>query len=266
MYSINIIPNRITLEAALWRDRILSAGGGFESNSMNIANNFVKLLQHKSYYKKIKYLLPLLGQGINAARIPLIDAFNVGAAVNTSFANSDFNQSSGLQGDGSSKSLNLLVLPSQLGNFVGGLGYWENNINFSGNDSVPMGMYCAVTTTRVQIDMRSASSRFEWGTNTNAAINSSAPTNGNYYAQSTASNSRTLYYNAASTATNTTNDGSSIDSVAISLMGTITNSAGNWAGRCAAAYLTDGTLTANEIIDWDTLLRNYILIPTGKPQ
>jgi hypothetical protein len=51
----------------------------------------------------------MLGIGINAARVPLIDVLNIGAATNTGFADSDFSQTTGLQGNGSSKYLDYFL-------------------------------------------------------------------------------------------------------------------------------------------------------------
>lgn len=266
MSCVITVRAQMTAEARLWQSRVNTAGGGLQWNSLQIANNLARQLAVRSYYAKIKYLLPMLGTGIGAARVPLIDVFNAGTAINTAFVNGDFDQGSGLQGDGTSKSFNLAVTPAQLGNMVGGMGYWENNISFAGSDSVAMGCYQSNTLIRAQIDMRAGSSRMEWGLNSNAAVNASAPTNGHYYSQSVSNASRFLYFNAAQTATNTTSDASSVSSFPIiSLLGTIANSAGNWAGRCGVAYLTDGTMTTDEISDFDTLLRAYLFGPTGRP-
>jgi hypothetical protein len=37
-----------------------------------------------------------------------------------------------------------------------------------------------------------------------------------------------------------------------------------WKGRCGVAYLTDGTLTDQEVADFHAALRDYLLIPSGK--
>lgn len=267
MSNVVLYSNQMAAETRTWKRAVENAGGGFQWNSVAIADAFIKRFKIASYRTKVKYLLPLLGTGINAARVPLIDAFAVGAAANTSFVNADFNQSLGLQGNGSTKSLDTLIAPGTLGSsLVGGLGYWENGISFAGSDAIAFGCYDASNNIRANIDLRSASSRATWGLNTNSAINNSAAANGHYYGQAASNASRALYINAASVATNTTSDGNSFDSTTISLMGTVNNVAGNWAGRCAVAYLTDGTMTTNEISAFDTLLRAYLLGPCGKPQ
>lgn len=267
MLNITTTINQNTSEVVLWKNRIQTAGGVFEWNSIAIANNFIRQLKIKSYYRKIIYLLPLLGKGLIAARVPLIDTLNVGIAGNSNFVDSDFSQNNGLQGDGATKLLNTSITPSQLGNFVGGIGYWENNISFTGTDTVPFGCYSSNTLIRWFLDLRPASGRITWGLNTNSAINASAAINGHYYGQSISNSDRKLYFNGIQVASNTSTDGSTLESSApITLLGTTTNSAGNWAGRCAIAYLTDGTLTSDEISDLNTLLKAFVLGPSGKPQ
>ncbi len=267
MYQLQAFKNRRTAEANLWRSRVVAAGGGFESNSLVLANNFVLLLQRKSYYVKVKYLLPLLGAGIGAAQVPLIDVLNVGIATNTNFVNSDFSQSTGLQGDGSTKYLDSLIKPSQLGTSTnGGLGFWENNISF-GSNVEPIGCYNTAANNRYVLDLRSNLRAFRWGNAGNGASDAVAATNGNYYGQRLSATSRTVYFNGSLLATNSTNDTTAgASDQTIQIVGS--NEAGTpapWPGRCAVAYMTDGTMTTDEVGDLDSLLRNYLLGPTGKP-
>jgi hypothetical protein len=268
MFNINVIPNKTAAETIVWRDRVIAAGGGFENNSLAIANNLVRVLHGKSYYSKIKYLLPMLGQGIGAARVPLIDSLNVGAATNTSFLDADFNQSTGLQGNGTTKRLDSLIKPSQLGTSNnGGLGWWENNISLGGNVQ-PIGCYNTASTNRYVIDLRANVRNFRWGVPGNGAGDTTTATNGHYYGQRSSSTNRSLYFNASLLNSNATNDATSgASDRSILIVGcdeggsTITP----WPGRGAMAYLTDGSLTTIEISDFDAVLRSYLFAPTGRP-
>lgn len=263
------IQSQLTQEVLTWQSRINTAGGGFEWNSIAIANQFIRAIKGKSYFTKIQYLLPMLGKGINAARIPLIDRLNVGGATNTNFVDADFNQSTGLQGNGSNKLLNSLITPGQLGTSNnGGLGWWENNISFAGNGSEVMGAYSNDASNRYSIDLRNFTAFFPWGSPGNNAGNGGNPaTNGHYYGNRSSATSRVFYKNASQTGTNSANDSASGASERnIYIMAINDGTTFYWPGRCAVTYLTDGTFSSDEIIDFDIVLREYLLGPTGKPQ
>lgn len=255
-----------TNEAKLWKQRVLSAGGEFESNSLDIANVFILKLKQKSYYSKIIYLLPMLGKGIGAARAPIIDVLGAGNSTNVNFVNSDFSQSLGLQGNGSSKYLSVGIKPSQLGTSNnGGLGYWENNIGF-GSNVEPMGCY-ASGSNRFVLDLRNSLQAFRWGVAGNGASFGSTASNAHYYGQRSSSSSREIFKNGASLATNTTGDTTSgASDTDIAIVGSLEPAVTPWLGRCAVAYMTDGTMGSADITDFDIFLRDYLMKPTKKPQ
>lgn len=267
MFNVQAVNVRTPAAVRRWANAVQANGGGFEANSLSIATNLLKVLQTRAYYPKIKYLLPMLGRGIGAARAPLIDVLGVGSATSVSFVDADFGQATGLQGNGSSKYLNSLVKPSQLGSSNnGGLGYWENNISLAGNVE-PIGCYNSAATNRYTIDLRNIPIRsFRWGTPGNAPTDLVTPTNGHYYGQRASATSRALYFNGASIATNTTSDATSgASDTNIAIVGALVPAATPWPGRCAMAYLTDGTLDGAEAADFDSLLRAYLFAPTGRP-
>jgi hypothetical protein len=247
----------------LWESNVIAAGGGFENNSLAIANNLVRILQTKSYYSKIRYLLPMLGSGINAARVPLVDAINAGTATNTSFVNADFTQSLGLQGNGTSKIFNLNTTPISA---VCGIGYWENNMSYTGTDSSPMGIGESGPDRRWYLDLRATLKNFSWGTYTNRAELATAALGGHYYGQSAATNDRKLYFNGSQIASNTTSDSATLTALNLRLMGWFyAGTTYYWAGRCGCAYITDGTFSAQEITDFHETLSNNLFAPTGRP-
>lgn len=262
----------MTQQVATWSARVNTAGGGFEWNSIGIANQFIRAIKDKSYFNKIVYLLPMLGRGINAARIPLIDQLNAGGATNVSFVDADFNQSTGLQGNGTTKYLNTLIKPSQLGSSSnGGLGYWENNITFGGN-SEAMGTYNSAGDQRYVIDLRVGHRFFSWGSPSNAADRATGAINGHYYGIRSSATRRDLYLNGSFDVSSVVNDtASGVANQVIFIVGAlevagVTPTPAPWPGRCALAYMTDGTFTANEIYDFDSIIRAYLMGPTGKPQ
>lgn len=267
MPNIQTFPSQQTAEALLWQRRIITVGGGFESNSLLVANNLARILHTRGYYPKIKYLLPLLGTGVAAAMVPLVDVLNVGAATNVNFVNADFSQSTGLQGNGTTKNINPLLKPGQVGTSNnGGFGYWDTNISFPTSSDA---MGCTTTSdNRYVIDLRATPVRnFRWGSPGNGAGDTTTAANGHYYGQRASATDRKLYFNAAQIGSNTTNDAAAEASERnIRIMGSDDNGSIVFRnGRLGVAYLTDGTLTATEIIDFDALLRNYLFSPTGRP-
>lgn len=268
MFNISTVRANKSIELITWQNRVVAAGGGFASNSLVIAGNFLNVLHGKSYAHKVIYLLPMLGVGINAARVPLIDKLNVGAATNVSFVDADFSQSTGLQGNGSTKYLNSLIKPSQLGaSNNGGLGWWENNISFTANVE-PIGCYNTASTNRYVIDLRDFTAFFPWGLPGNNAGNGGvAATNGHYYGNRSSATLRQFSKNGVITGTNTTSDATSgADQTNIAIVGSLQPTAVPWPGRCALAYMTDGTFDIGEIADFYQVLKNYLMVPTGKPQ
>lgn len=263
------MPNIVTktqmmAETIRWRDRVRTAGGNFEWNSIAIANTFVKQLRVKPYYNNIKYLLPMLGAGVNAARIPLIDRLNVGAATNNNFVNSDFSQSTGLKGNGGNKVFDTLIKASDLGGGTNnaGFGYWARQINTGGwtfGSRPAQGLYGFYLN-------QSPRELFYYGNGDGSQVDLSSPsTLTGYYCQRSSATSRAIYKAGVligSTSSSTTDAGSS--GANIFLMGIDTSASFSTDGQCSVAYLTDGTMSANDIGDFHSLLNSYLIGPTGK--
>lgn len=269
MFSIQSTKIKTPIVVRQWAAAVRSAGGGFENNSLSIASNFIRTLQTRPYYSKVQYLLPMLGVGINAARVPLIDRFNVGAATNVNFVDADFTQATGLQGNGTTKYINSLIKPGQLGTTNnGGLGYWENNINLAGHVE-PIGCYGALPNdNRYVIDLRSNLRYFRWGYPINGGGDTGVATNGHFYGQRSSATNRQLFFNGSSVGINTTSDSTeNANENNIYIMGNnVRGTPTPWPGRGALIYFTDGTLTAEEVIDFHSILTDYLMIPTGKPR
>lgn len=262
-----------TTETDTWCNAIIAAGGTLAAGSRVIADTLIRAIQVSGFSSKIVYMLPLLGGNLAAARVPLRDSLAVGIAGNTAFVNGDFSQATGLQGNGTSKYLNLLVKPSQLGaTNNGGMGYWENNINFGGTSVEPMGCYeISGSGNRFTLDLRTTLRRYNWSNAANGAITATPATNGHFYGQRSGATSRELFFNGVSLATDTTNDAAGgASDLEIRLVGCQTTSGATqipqfWAGRCAVGYMTDGTLTAGEVASLHTIFQTYLMGPTGRP-
>lgn len=259
----HIIPSRQTIEATTWKNRVIAAGGGFESNSLVLANNLARVLHSRSYYSKIKYLLPLLGKGIGAARVPLIDAFGVGSATNNNFVDGDFSQSIGLTGNGTNKYFNLIITPSQIGS-TGGIGFWNRSTITSGD--YRMGVTDVGQSLRYTIDLRSNNEICGWGSSANGPSTGIQAISGHYYGRRNSPNNCALFRDGVQIAVNTNTDSSTPLSIPMYLMaGNIGNTGADYAdGTCEVAYLTDGLLDNDEIKDFHSVLLNYLITQTGR--
>lgn len=251
----------------LWVSRVDAAGGTYEADSKDIALALVEQLQAASFYSKMVYLLPLLGANLAAARVPLIDTLNVGIAANTNFVDGDFSQATGLKGNGSSKLLDLLIKPSQLGvSRNGGMGYWENQVDRTGTASdCPMG--CRDDSNiQAKLFYGAAFRGFYWGLAANGPQDGTGQGNGGTYGNRSASNLREYYVSGTLALSNTTSDAAAPTNERNFLLMAHSNTAPLfWKGRCAVAYLTDGTLSAGDVSDLHDLLLDYLLTPTGRP-
>ena len=255
-------------EFSTWVARVTAAGGTFAGDSKTIAQALLAQLHTRSYNHKVVYLLPLLGSNLAAARVPLRDSLHVGIAGNTGFVDGDFSQAAGLQGNGSSKRLDSLIRPDQLGSGNnGGLGWWETNFTGAGNNEAMAGNDGSPDN-RFSLTLGASSKTFVWGLVSSGGLVtvSNSDTNGDYYGQRSAINAREIWRNGTQLATS-----SSINSAGPANSETIDLGSANyngthypWPGRCACAYLTDGTLTSGEIADLHTLLQDYLITPTGR--
>lgn len=254
-----------TPETIAWKRAVEIAGGGFEYNSLFIANNFCKVLRTKSYYSKIKYLLPLLGKGIAATKIPLIDPTPFGAATSSTFLDADFNQTTGVQGNGTTKIYTLPFNNSQLGSSNNvGVGAWYLTISGTIRS---VGSLSATSGGRLYaLDIGTANERFWWGDgNTATASGVPATANNHYYGQRSSATNRKLYKNAAQIATGSLNsDAVGITDVNASFMGVTGNGNEFYGGRVAFCYYTDGTLTTDEISDFHAVLANFLIGAIGR--
>lgn len=260
-------------ETIVWISRVSMASGGFVGNSKALADALIIAIKSKAYNDKIIWLLPLLGNNLAAARVPLRDRLGVGIATNMGFTDGDFSQNTGLQGTGAAV-LDTLIRPSQLGiSNCGGIGYWETKISFAGNTSELIG--CAnnpgpgsqgfglFATATVQ--------GFEWGQSSGGGEVDYpfAGTNGHYYGQRKNATLREFYREGSVVATDTVNNSTTAANIStIALLGVFSTNIlpgpRYWAGRCAVAYMTDGTMGIAEAADFNNLLKAFLLTPTGR--
>lgn len=270
-----VYQNELDPETVIWRDRAISDGGSFTSQSIEIANNLILAIKATAFNEKIKYLMPLLGGNLATALVPLRDALNAGAAGNLNFTNDEFSEQTGLQGSATTILDSNLYIgqlnPNQPG--AGGLGAWVCALPSSGFPGV---MGCGHNpgpgSTVYTLYSYPSLLALEWGRGAGAFVSVTSHGSGNIYGQSYTNVDREIYKNGqpviSSTAFGAVDD---YMAVRIRMMGTdisniTTPALRPWSGRAGAFYLTDGTLTQGEIQQFNAILNRYLMAPTGRPR
>lgn len=267
-------------DALNWQSEVASAGGTLEVDSFTIANNLVTAMSERSYFDKLLYLAPFLGADINAARVPLIKrvAFGAYAMTNNGFVDGDFDQSTGVTGDGTSYFSanfpcgNLWDHAAKGGDGRAfGFGWYLNGFVSGGNYEVMGAAGIGGNDTRFILNFQAGSEGLMAGfpLNGNSYVSRlNAPTDGNYYGQRKETNERKLFKDGVLIATSTT-AGATLNSPDpnIELFATFyangsTRSVVN--DGCFCAYMTDGDLTDAEVDELNDDLDTYLIIPTGR--
>lgn len=265
------VGNTIHPEAARWAERVAANSGTLGAASLAIASRFMWEVENRTWKNKLLWIAPMLGSNLAAARTPLRDWLGGGLMANTAFVDGDFAETTGLQGNGSSKVLNTGIRPAQLGRGLntsnGGIGYWELSINAGGTTTGVMG---CIETDRYYLDLRTATATefFGWGSSGNMPNGGVIATSVHYYGQRSSATRRDIFRSGVSVANNTTNDAAGnapFDSRTIRLLGL--DSTGTIlynAGRCGLSYMTDGSLTDAEALDMHNCLNTYLKTASGK--
>lgn len=247
-------------QTATWKAGVLAAGGTMGGSSLSIADALVVQMKTRSYFSKLTYMLPFLGVGIDAARMPLIDVRGVGIATNHSMVTGDFTEATGLQGNGSNKWLDTLIKPSQIGSSNnGGIGYWAR--------SVASGVWCCgwhdVPNGEIYGLALYSDELFYFGNSASATRTLAAASAGHYYGQKAGGTDRKLYKAASQLVSNTNSPavvgiaGGTILLMALD-SGNLTN------GQCSCFYTTDGTLTGTEMTNLHADVGTYLITATGR--
>lgn len=249
-----------------WSDAAVAAGGCVTPVAIQIAEATHRAIEATTFASKIIMLWPFLGCNIVSACVPLIDRLGRGIATNHGFVDADFSQSLGIQGNGSTKYIDSLVKPGDLGTSnAGGIGWMERNVSLGGSTNVePIGSYLNgnVPDNRFSLDLRSTSRAFRWGAGGNpgqgvAAINAS------YYGQSPNASTRDFFIDGARVATDTSVTTTTANDLNMLLMGCNCGAIGikPWGGLGFYAYMTDGTMTDAEYAAFYSLLQTYLVNP-----
>lgn len=205
-------PSERESETIQWYGDALDAGGTITASTLDLLDDLHAALKATGAWSKFRYVLPLVGGDIEAALTPSLDRSRVGRPTNTGpFVDSDFSESNGLIGNGTSKQLVIPLQPAELGTSSnGGLMFWE--VQGAGGGTTPTSIGINNTAVTASYDVRANTSgnrRGAWGGGANAATVAGGPNVGLFHMRRSSATSRTLFQNGASVATNTTNDAAS---------------------------------------------------------
>lgn len=256
-------PAAIPTELLAWSFGIAAAGGTLAADSFTLASDLLAALMALSSYSKLKYFMPLLGDDLAAALQPLVDPGAIGRPTNMSFVDADFSQTTGLQGNGSSKALVTGFKPNALGSSNnGGCGWWELDLDTGGSGVVCLGAFDTAVSQfygLIPFSGFSPAKQFGWSAFANVAGNNVSSGNTHLYGQRSSAILRELYQSGTlQGGSNTTSDAATgAGDNFLWLMGHA-NGPQFWAGRMGLAYFTDGSLTAQEIADLHAALSDFM--------
>lgn len=269
-------------ETVIWRDRGISLGASPSDDSIEFADDLIVAIKDgTTYANKITYLLPFLGDGLIQARVPLRDltaygGLDVGISDSHGFVGGDFSEAVGLTGDGATKRLETLISINQLGSGAtsartGGMGMFICATGASVATEYTCGAINSPTNSYYifRFSLSEPSMTFSWGDFGNGVVVASSPTRGHYYGQRSSAILRKFFKDGVSLGTNTSNDGTNVASVSTPISvfawhGSLGDN-GNYADDTLGYfYLTDGTMTDQEVTDFHTLLNTYLITPTGR--
>jgi hypothetical protein len=252
-----------------WIQLVYLNGGTLRYNEdILLADWLANQLTGPSWASQLIYLLPFIGNNIKAAICPLIDRQGIGIPSNIGpFVDADCGNAKGLKGDGLSKLLNIGVLPYWINAGNVGLIYCERNFNATGSTTevfFSSNVTTASSDGRFGIRLDGSSEFFSWGAVTNRATTAVSAGNHRYITERSASNSRILYRDGTSVATNTTTDTAPtalLSATPLMLLGA--QDAGSTQmtfnkGTCGAAGITLGGLGSTNIAALDAILSAFI--------
>lgn len=251
-----------------WIAAVDANGGTLTNRSIAIAAMLSCAVEESTWGSKIQLFLPFLGADLDAALTPLVDRLSLGSPTNTNFVDGDFTEADGLQGAGT-KYLDAGVTPSGLGTSNnGGLGWWETSWQSIG---ACMGMFLnpGGGTRSFTMNPRGTTGEFYWNQDIagRGAIATGTYEEGHYYGQRSSPTSRELFFNgtlaASGNSDSDTGTGAGSKNILISGVDASSGKFG-WSGRAGCAYLTDGTMTADEVAEFHAVLRDSLIRPLGR--
>lgn len=269
----------LTTETKVWMSKAALNGGLYTGISVGTADALIRAIQNSTFNSKLLWLAPLLGGNLGTMLAPLRDSLFSGPMLNpyptmTAFVASDFDEGVGLRslvGSGKMLSCGNMTAGSLTvaGATLGGMGAWISELYATGNTMV-MGSASPDETSRYDIDLRTktANTIFGFGLNTESIGLTAFALPGHYYGQRSAANAISFYRNGSTTpiATGapTSTSLASATSFVMGIMGG--GRAAPTPYECVAGcfYFTNGTFTAQEHQDMDTILMNYLIIPTSR--
>jgi len=257
-------PSSFESEVYFWQANVIANGGTLTANSMDLANDLILAMKARSYYAKLDYVLPFLGADLLAALVPLFDVRRAGPMTNINFVDADFGETTGLQGDGTTKRLTCPFTPFGIAGGNGGVGLYAIDSDTSGDSfGFCASMWSAPNTSIFGLEIADANTFFSWGNLISGQKINFAhvrTTIQHTYGQRSASNNRRLFIDGVFRMNNVIVDAAvEANALGLPVMGdSLTGGVRHWAGLAGIFYTTAGTLTDGEATDLHTDIAAFI--------
>lgn len=242
-----------------------AAGGTLTTLSESVALNHLVGLWGKSYNRKILWISPFLGSDIAAGLVALRHWIaNAPAVTNNGYVDGDLVEAVGLTGDGTSYA-DLNFFPPHVGYF-GGIGSVVGGA-LDVNGSV-IGSFNFDASQRWTLALRAVGHFLTWGAGS-GAVSAVTPGSGHFYGQRSGDSLRSMYRNGVLNATDVDSD-TTIPTIAndfflgASNFNGVANTINTSAHIIKFVYMTNGLMTAAEVLDYYNLVQDTVITPLGR--
>ena len=244
---------------------VSTASGTLTALSKYVARSHLEALAQKSYNHRIKWIMPFLGSNIAAGLVALRHRIAGAPAVtNNGYVDGDLVEGTGLTGDSTSYA-DLNFNPTHCGYFAG-IGAVVGGA-LDANGSV-IGVLNSDGSIRWTMGLRAAGHFFTWGANAGqvTAVTTGA---GHFYGQRSGNSLRTMYLSGSSNATDVDSE-TTVPTLAIDFFlgannfNGSTNTINTSVSILKFVYITDGQMTAAEVLDYYNLCQKTIITPLGR--
>lgn len=248
-------------EALAWRTAVIANGGSVSDSTFTAVNTFCKAIDTAGIRSLFVRLNLFCGTGLAAALVPLYRGQSIGGTqwgnttdTNTNFVSGDYSESTGLQGNGTSKSLDTGAAGNLVSVGARHLAAYER-INATTDYSPSLVHYTTASNTHWRLG--------PW-TNSNNYIYSAFAGVGGQPILTKAigfmvgvNDSTTvgkLYYNGGTVSTTSGGTPSSVDSSTVKVFGT---PAGEWSEACLGGYSIGQGFTGGQVISYYNAMQAF---------
>lgn len=250
-------------ETTAWKAAVTTAGGTWKFLDAQILNRFIVKAKASGYFSKIVYFMPLLGDQLDAALVPLLDTLAAGAPTNTGLTDANYTRAGGLDNLADVDAHLDTAIDASQASGLGGHVLEKGPVSATGN--LLMGFGDVADQYKFELNVLDSLNQisFNWGNPSSAfpkdVVDRIA---GTYYGQKIGA-VREVYQNGVLIDSNSdvsNEDDATADVFALMGSNRGTNQA-RFNGRVGCFILTDGSLSSTEVDEmhdhFDQLFNDY---------